>query len=530
MGEITEKIPNRHGGLYFNPPLPTWKEEALRNREKAVKAMVWGQNALKVRAALNLPSDQPLILTGHQPVFFYPGLWAKCLAASFLAESVQGTACHKLTDTAIPAEYIHYLPEVEDNGKARMKTLKFFKNKEYIDQEKTTPYSLMPAPDHEAVKQIFADAQVYCPTPVKAAMKGAEAQFSGALLKDATWNQFHISTLKYLDSLSQTQRLFLEAHRLWETDPFYEFLTYWMSHLPELSEAYNKALDDYRAKYGIKHDLTPLPNLKFENWWFEIPFWGVTKYNQRQSLWAKDDGKHVVFKIKGGGEGTFQAGHDNLKAELATLPIKIWPKALPQTFFCRIYLCDFFIHGIGGSTYEEVNDLFIEKMLGVKPPAFGTATATWLVDPKESESIERVLAYEEKVLAWERNLGKNPEYLFTRAEAWKAELPSFVQAAFQSCLANPQLAEKAAEKNKWLGLLKNPAKKAEASLRIKGINSALFEGLTEALKAIEKAKMDMDQIKQSRDVLAFRQYPYFCYSPEAFQDLKDKVRALIPQT
>jgi hypothetical protein len=490
--------------------------------------MAWGQNALKVRAALKLPSDQPLILTGHQPVFFHPGLWAKCLAASFLAESVQGTACHKVTDTALPAEYLHYLPEVEDNGKARMKTLRFFKNKEYIDQEKTTPYALMPAPDHEAVKHIFSEAQVYCPASVKAAMKGIEEKFMGALLKDATWNQFHISTLKYLDALCQTQRLYLEAHRLWATDPYYEFLSYWMSHLPELSESYNKALDDYRARYGIQHDLTPLPNLKFENWWFEIPFWGVTKYNQRQSLWAKDDGKHLVLKVKGG-EGTFQVGHDNLRGELATLPIKIWPKALPQTLFCRIYLCDFFIHGAGGSAYEEVNDLFIERVLGVKPPAFGTATATWLVDPKEGEALDKVLAYGEKVQAWERNLEKNPEYLFTRVEAWRNELPPFMQAAFQTCLDNSQLAEKAAEKGKWLELLKNPARRAEASLKIKEINPALYEGLTEALKAIEKGKMDMDQVKQSRDVLAFRQYPYFCFSPEAFLDLKEKVRALIPQ-
>ena len=527
MDEFKDKIPKRHGGLYFNPPLSDWKEEALRNREKAVKAIVWGQNAVKVRAALKLPGDQPIVMTGHQPVFFHPGLWTKCLAASYLAESIQGTACHQLTDTALPAEYLHYLPEVEDNGKARMRTLQFFKNKEFIDQEKTTPYAMMPAPDHAAVKYIFSEAQTYCPLAVKTAMHGIEERFMGDLLKNATWNEFHLSTLKYLDALSETKRLYLEAHRLWSSDPYYEFLAYWMSHLPELSEAYNKALNDYRAKYGIKHDLTPLPNLKFENWWFEIPFWGVTKYNQRQSLWAKNDGKHLVLKVKGG-EGTYQANYDNLRGELGTLPIKIWPKALPQTFFSRMYLCDFFIHGIGGSAYEEVNDLFIERVLGVMPPSFGTATATWLVDPKESEAMDKILSFEEKVLTWERNLEKNPEYLFTRAAAWKTELPPFMQAAFQSCLNNPQLAAKAAEKGKWLAALQNPAQRAVASAKIKEINPAIYEGLTEALKAIEMAKMEMDQLKQVRDVLAFREYPYFCFTPEAIQELKSLIRSMIP--
>jgi hypothetical protein len=529
MGEFTDKTPKRHGELYFNPPLASWKEEALRNREKSVKALIWGQSALKVRSALKLPANQPLILSGHQPVFFHPGLWVKCLAASYLAESVQGTACHLLTDTALPAEYPHYLPEVEENGKARMKTLQFFKNKEYIDQEKTTPYCLMPAPDHEAVKHIFSDAQVYCPSPVKKAMGGIEERFLGDLTKNPTWNQFHVSTLKYLDGLSQTQRNYIEGHRLWESEPYYEFLAHWMSHLPELCEAYNKSLADYRVRYGIKHDLTPLPNLKFENWWFEIPFWGVTKYNQRQSLWAKDDGRHLVLKIKGG-EGTFQANHDNLQGELATLPIKIWPKALPQTFFCRMYLCDFFIHGTGGSAYEEVNDLFMEKVLGVKPPAFGTATATWLVDPKESESLDKVVSYGEKILTWERLLEKNPESLFNRVEAWKSELPAFMHPAFQACLNDGKLAQKAAEKGKWLALLQNPAQKPQASAKIKEINLALVEGLTEALKAVEKGKWDIEQIKQIHEILSFRLYPYFCYSPDAILDLKTKVRALIPQT
>jgi hypothetical protein len=105
-----------------------------------------------------------------------------------------------------------------------------------------------------------------------------------------------------------------------------------------------------------------------------------------------------------------------------------------------------------------------------------------------------------------------------------------MQAAFQTCLKNSELAKLAAEKVKWVELLKNPAQRAEASMKIKTINPTLYEGLTEALKVLEKGKMDLEQLKQTRDVLAFRQYPYFCYSPEAFQALKDKVRASIPQT
>ena len=66
------------------------------------------------------------------------------------------------------------------------------------------------------------------------------------------------------------------------------------------------------------------------------------------------------LKIKGV-EGVHDFHLDDLKNQLNASPLKIWPKAIPQTLFCRMYLCDFFIHGIGGGVYEEVVDLFFKK-------------------------------------------------------------------------------------------------------------------------------------------------------------------------
>ena len=103
---------------------------------------------------------------------------------------------------------------------------------------------------------------------------------------------------------------------------------------------FRSSLDEYRKKYGITHELTPVPNLKFENWFFEIPFWGVTKYHQRHSVWAKKDGKKIVLKVKGG-EGSYDLTIDNLAFELGKLLLTLWPKAIPQTLFLRMYICDF---------------------------------------------------------------------------------------------------------------------------------------------------------------------------------------------
>jgi hypothetical protein len=266
-----------------------------------------------------------------------------------------------------------------------------------------------------------------------------------------------------------------------------------------------------------------MPNLKFEDWWFETPFWGVTRHHQRQSLWAKNDGKHILLKIKGG-EGTYSASLDDLERELSALHISIWPKAIPQTLFCRMYLCDFFIHGIGGSVYEEVGDNLFSKFFKLKPLTFGVVSATYLVNPEESRGLEAVTSHEEKILWWERALAKNPEYLFTKKADWERDLPSFMQSSFKNCLGNAYLRNLAESKAKWLGALQNPTYKTEASYKIKEINHVIYDGITEAIKALELGILDIEKVKERKEILSIREYPFFCYPQEVFIEMKEKVR------
>lgn len=523
MNEMTEQVPNQHGGMFFHPPIAQWKEEALRNRERLVKETFWGLSPMKVREAYKLPTAHPLILSGHQPVFFHPGLWVKCLAASILAEAVQGSALHKVTDTALAPEHLHCMPEVEEDGHSRRKILDFYSTKDHQSQERTTPYCYLPAPDEAAFNKVFADAQVYAPPLVKTNVKAYEAKLRKGFTKTANWNSFHLNAMNILDDLCGTHRFYLEAHKLWANEPFYHFLAQWLKNLPELNDDYNKSLNEYRQKHGITHDLNPMPNLKFEDWWFEIPFWGATKYHQRHSLWAKNDGKHITLKLQGG-DGTFQVSTEDTVEELSRMSLTVWPKAIPQTLFCRMYLCDFFIHGVGGGAYEEVGDLVFTKFFKLKPLSYGVATATYLVDPEGSRSVDLVAGFEPKISWWSRALEKNPEYLFIRQDQWKKELPSFMQEAFKKALDDPYLRSLAEAKGKWIEALQNPTYKTQASYKIKEINHVLFERYTEPLKALEKGLLDVEKVRKTKDVLGFREYPFFCYPPEIFSEMHEKVR------
>jgi hypothetical protein len=134
----------------------------------------------------------------------------------------------------------------------------------------------------------------------------------------------------------------------------------------------------------------------------------------------------------------------------------------------------------------------------------------------------------EKALeSWKRILEQNPEYLFTKQEVWKKDLPPFVQPPTEDCLNNESLKKLAKEKIDLLAVLKDPVRRQEAAKKIKELNSLLFEGYGNILKAIEEGRLDVDAVKTTREALSYREYPFFCFEESVFLDMKEKTsRAL----
>jgi hypothetical protein len=211
------------------------------------------------------------------------------------------------------------------------------------------------------------------------------------------------------------------------------------------------------------------------------------------------------------------------------MSLEIWPKAIPQTLFCRMFLCDFFVHGVGGGTYERVGDILFSKVFQGTPPAFGVATGTWLVEPEESRVIDIILGHEGRISVWNRGLENNPEYLFLKPEVWKKELPVFMHEAFQQCFEDGALRKLALEKQSLVAQMKDPAHREAAAKRAKQVTLTLFEGIGPALKALEQGLMDVDKVKQTKDVLSFRDYPFFAYPAQVFTQMKESIVAAAHQ-
>ncbi len=520
------QVPQGHGEFYFEPDPREWKLAVIRNRRDHFKAVLWGQYPSKVRAELKMPTERPIVLTGHQPVFFYPGLWAKCLAASELAQQTDAAVYHLITDTALSPEFKHYIPEASSRTNARKQEVDFFSSKELKTKEKMLPYAFLAAPDKPALEKVLEDTRVFGPSAVKDAVAFFADKLVSGLKANRTWNQFHAHTVDVLDRLSGTKRAILEGSAIWASDPFMHFVAYWFIHAADLVHSYNDTLNEYRKEKGITHDIEPVSNLKFDDWYFEMPFWGVVKNQYRDTIWAKTDGKMLTIRLKGM-DNQFTFHFDDLENELKASSLRIWPKAIPQTLFLRMYLCDFFIHGIGGGIYEEVVDRFFHKTTVIEPPAYGVISATYFIDPAQNEELKTLGGGEKKLEAWKRALEQNPEYLFTRSAEWKSTLPKDIQAPMEKCFADPKLRELVDQKRKALEDLKDPDKKPRAGKHIKQVNEELNIAYSNVFQAITRGILEAQGLEEAKSVFACREYPFFCYGEDVYKDMKGKIdRAL----
>jgi hypothetical protein len=81
---------HEEAGLVFEPSPRDWPG--------LVRAGPAGEILLATRAALGLPTDRPVIMAGHQPGFWHPGILAKWFAAHALAARVGGAGAWVVVD------------------------------------------------------------------------------------------------------------------------------------------------------------------------------------------------------------------------------------------------------------------------------------------------------------------------------------------------------------------------------------------------------------------------------------------------
>ncbi|HZT81555.1 MAG TPA: hypothetical protein VFA26_15120, partial [Gemmataceae bacterium] len=362
--------------------------------------------------------DGPILLAGHQPELFHPGVWVKNFALHGLARRHGAVPVNLVVDNDTVKSTALRLPAFRDPPPPVT---------EFLPHLVTVPFDYG---GHEAPyeERPVLDEAVFASFPERARQPWGFTPMLGAF-----WN----------DVLAQARRTpllgerFAAARRAWErrwgchnfevpvsrvcgTAAFGWFACHLLAELPRFHAIYNEAVHDYRRRHGIRSRNHPVPDLAADGDWLEAPFWAWRSHQpearatgRRGRLMARRRGDRVELRV---GEEAWPALRTPYSVlgtpweELGRQGCKVRSRALTNTLYARLFLGETFLHGIGGGKYDELTDAILRRFYGIEPPEYVVLSATLLLPfpeyPARPEDCRR-LAHELRDVYWnpQRHLG-----------------------------------------------------------------------------------------------------------------------------
>jgi hypothetical protein len=388
------RAPTENFGVTFAPNLetflanlerdPSLPAELAQLREQATSEAL--ATARSFHAELGLKpgrgETKRLLLTGHQPELFHPGVWAKNFAVSALADRLRLTPVNLIVDSDLVKSVGLPVPDLSvAPGKVAV-----------------VPYSEQLSqvtgwPHEEVLVRDGAELATF-PQRVRAQLGGVDGP---ALLNDF-WPRLVASlpitsgrwTWAIARARWQTEEYWgvnnweLPLSRLCATASFAHFVGLIVRRAAEFVQVHNAALADFRRRHRVRSQAHPAPDLQLREGTLELPFWGWHRDRpRRQRLFAAH--RRDVWEF-----GFWEEGWQSLPVvwpaqerhqpqalqELSELGWRIRSRALTTTLFARLFLGAGFIHGLGGGLYDQVTDRLMQDFFGVAPPPMLVVSAT----------------------------------------------------------------------------------------------------------------------------------------------------------
>ncbi|MBI3394875.1 MAG: hypothetical protein HY042_03490 [Spirochaetia bacterium] len=432
----------------------------------------------ELRRSLGVEPGQPLILTGHQPLFYPPGILIKDLLADSLARALGGLAMNVVVDTdeeeitfSCPTRRSFSGHPVRDAialnaGKGILKDQKFDDARRrgilsYLDDYQLRLYSLFEPGDVPAIRsalEILRSCIAQSKRPMDAAVAFREQ-----------WEASHNVKLRtiYVSELA-------------DSPAFKYFLEFVSARGTDFRRAYNGALAWYRAEHKIKNMAQPLPDLNEEE--KELPFWVVI-----------------------GGRRT------PLTETMLPAAGTVYPRAIALTLFSRVFLCDLFIHGRGGGRYDRITDRLIADFFQVDAAPFVVASATLGVNPRADFALNS-----------RRGLDQPLGMLHTARRALQFDPTRFLPVGHPLVTAKKALLAKRLEEGADRGAIHR---------EILALNERARAELVEVSADLERSYSRAVTVEKNHAAFGERTYPFFFYdlaplfsAVKPFATLSQKVR------
>ena len=387
------RAPRQHGETLVIPPASEisqlWNRnlQTVREHEFQVNGQPIGQLRQQARSQLIAaargytsayrdPVDREtehVILSGHQPRLFHPGVWFKNFVLSKLGKRLNATAINLVVDNDLCGHPSISIPQLADKSVASRVSVSYdqaggnipFENRKVLDRE---------------IFDAFGERARTAIEPVVAQPLVGPLWENVMRYRDPQNRQGHtLAAARHkLEADFGLQTLELPLSEFCSDEPFMHFLCEILNRVDEFQQIYNDSLLEYRDVHKIRSNAHPVPELAKNGDWSEVPFWiWFEKDPLRRGLYMRRLSKRIVLSNQHDWELTIDSTEvlDQLKS-LSAEGIAIRPRALMTTMYSRMVLSDLFVHGIGGAKYDQLTDAIIARFWKVTPPEFLTVTGT----------------------------------------------------------------------------------------------------------------------------------------------------------
>jgi hypothetical protein len=294
-------------------------------------------------------NEAPIVMAGHQPVVYHPGILEKTKRLRALADDVSGLALNIAIDT--------------DEGDGGRLLWPLATGDDVVIKQKSVSAGGGIYRDQRVVAQgesatIFGEMiQDLGASGCSSAIAGAEeaARLYGALAGEPIVLANAIVRMSLGGEGYDEVPLSLLA----EAPSVREFLYSIVRDGERFTGLYNATLERYRAEHRIKNPANPFPNMDMGDEEIELPLWEIV------------EGSRKGIRIPRGG----------------TSPITnlIAPRGSIVTLLLRGLCCELFVHGLGGGKYDHFVNAFAKALWGAPLPTFVVASATKYLFPARVE-------------------------------------------------------------------------------------------------------------------------------------------------
>lgn len=407
----------------IEPPLSQWPSEswrpasetlaALRQRaqDKLITESRRWLTSLYQAESRSLPENllvgnapRPMIImTGHQPVIFHPGLAAKYLVAESFASQHQAAAIALIIDTDEGDAGEFQFPSLEANSsKKSARSASIAANSGLYHSSQ-----LRSAIERTSIFSSAVSSLRECGCE-DAAIRAEKVFQQYSSLK--TKSTIAANTLVRRSQGIGGRMLEIPLSSVCSLPEVLQFFGTILNRATDFHECYNASLDQFRSEQNIRNEANPFPNLKHSGDQFELPFWIVNPSTGTREIVSLTTNISDRWLCAAGQRLTEM--HRGLEMEGLTAlmfqGLRLVPRGALITAMLRLLFSDVFIHGTGGGRYDEFTDRLINAWWNEQPSPVAVVTTSQYLFEGQRQRFEKLQVLNNQL----RDLQFNPQRYF----------------------------------------------------------------------------------------------------------------------